>query len=138
VFAGKHIRFDKIIDPDPCVVSGDPDRLRQVMDALLSNAAKFTPEGGVVEVRLRSAGTDVELAVSDSGIGISAGFLPHVFGRFRQQDDMTTRPDGGLGLGLVIVQQVVHMHGGAVTAASGGAHQGTTFTVRLPASPLLG
>jgi signal transduction histidine kinase len=132
VFAGKRIRFDAVVDPEPCVVSGDPDRLRQIVDAVLSNAAKFTPDGGAVGVRLGRAGDHAELVVTDSGVGIAPAFLPHVFERFRQQDDMTTRPEGGLGLGLLIVEQLVHMHGGSVTAESKGTNQGATFTVRLP------
>ncbi|HEV3469913.1 MAG TPA: ATP-binding protein [Pyrinomonadaceae bacterium] len=114
-------------------VSGDADRLRQVVWNLLSNAIKFTPSGGRVEVRLESAGGQVEVAVSDTGAGIGAEFLPYVFDRFRQADGSTTRAHGGLGLGLAIVRHLVELHGGTVSAESGGEGQGATFTVRLPA-----
>jgi PAS domain S-box-containing protein len=117
-------------------VSGDSDRLQQVVWNLLSNAIKFTPEGGRVEVRLSVASDKqspyVEIAVSDTGQGICPQFLPYVFDRFRQADSSTTRSQGGLGLGLAIVRQLVELHGGSVFADSPGLGKGTTFTVRLP------
>jgi signal transduction histidine kinase/ActR/RegA family two-component response regulator len=116
------------------VVVGDGDRLRQVVWNLLSNAVKFTPKGGQVRVELRRLGGDVELAVVDSGQGISAAFLPYVFERFRQADSSTTRMHGGLGLGLAIVRHLVELHGGTVRGVSEGEGKGATFVVRIPAA----
>jgi PAS domain S-box-containing protein len=113
-------------------VLGDPDRLQQVVWNLASNAVKFTPKGGHIEVRLRQDDSHVELTVTDSGRGISREFLPYVFERFRQADSTSTRRFGGLGLGLAIVRHLVELHGGTVTATSGGVDQGASFTVRLP------
>ncbi|MCA1612886.1 MAG: GAF domain-containing protein [Acidobacteria bacterium] len=117
---------------DDGLVSGDPDRLQQVVWNLLSNAIKFTPEGGRVEVRLAVSGGQAEITVSDTGKGIEPNFLPHVFDRFRQADASTTRAHGGLGLGLSIVSHLVELHGGTVAAESGGAGRGAAFRVRLP------
>jgi signal transduction histidine kinase len=114
-------------------VAGDPDRLQQVVWNLLSNAIKFTPRGGRVNVELRRTDAHVELEVADSGQGISAEFLPHVFDRFRQGDSTTTRTVGGLGLGLAIVRHLTELHGGTVTAASEGEGLGARFTLALPA-----
>ena len=113
-------------------VSGDPNRLQQVLWNLLSNAIKFTPRGGSVDVVLQRVGAQLELCVSDSGVGIAPEFLPHVFDRFRQADASNTRASGGLGLGLAIVKQLVELHGGAVRATSPGLDAGSTFTVELP------
>ena len=114
------------------MVLGDPDRLQQVLWNLLSNAVKFTPAGGQVEVEVERAGRSVRVLVSDSGKGIEASFLPHVFERFRQADSSTTRRHGGLGLGLAIVRHVVELHGGSVRALSGGRDRGSTFVIKLP------
>jgi PAS domain S-box-containing protein len=114
------------------VVSGDPNRLQQVVWNLLSNGVKFTPEGGSIEVDLHRLGSEVILTVRDTGYGISAGFLPYVFDRFRQADSSITRTHGGLGLGLAIVRHLVELHGGSVSAESPGEDMGATFTVRLP------
>ncbi|HEX7177505.1 MAG TPA: ATP-binding protein [Pyrinomonadaceae bacterium] len=119
-------------DTQSHLVSGDPDRLQQVVWNLLSNAIKFTPKGGRVGVRLDRRGSDVRLKVSDTGQGIAPEFLPHVFERFRQADGSTTRAHGGLGLGLAVVRHLVEQHGGTVSAESAGAQQGATFTVNLP------
>jgi PAS domain S-box-containing protein len=119
-------------DLTPVAVVGDPQRLQQVAWNLLSNAVKFTPAGGRVEVRMGSAGEQVELVVRDTGQGIPADALPHIFDRFRQADSTTTRRHGGLGLGLALVKHVVELHGGTVSAASPGPGQGATFTVLLP------
>ncbi|HSK76048.1 MAG TPA: ATP-binding protein, partial [Thermoanaerobaculia bacterium] len=105
---------------------------QQVVWNLLSNAVKFTPRGGRVEVGLARRGSQVEIRVSDSGIGIDSDFLDHVFDRFRQADSSSTRAYGGLGLGLAIVRHLVELHGGTVFAESGGPGQGATFTVSLP------
>jgi len=128
----KGIRIGLVVDPLAGPVSGDPDRLQQVVWNLLSNAIKFTPEGGKVEIELRREGRDAVMRVSDNGVGIVAAFLPFVFDRFRQADASTTRPQGGLGLGLAIVHHLVEAHGGTVTAESAGPGLGATFTVRLP------
>jgi signal transduction histidine kinase/ActR/RegA family two-component response regulator len=113
-------------------IFGDRIRLQQIASNLISNAVKFTPDGGQVDVRLRRAGGRVELVVSDSGQGIPAEFLPHVFELFRQADASTTRPHSGLGLGLSIVKSLVEAHDGTVTVESAGEGRGATFTVRLP------
>jgi signal transduction histidine kinase/ActR/RegA family two-component response regulator len=113
-------------------VLGDPNRLQQVIWNLLSNAIKFTPQGGRVEVQLQQANSLVEAIVRDTGVGIKAEFLPHVFERFRQADGSTTREFGGLGLGLAIVRHLVELHGGTVQAYSEGKGKGATFSVKLP------
>jgi PAS domain S-box-containing protein len=128
----KGIRVQTIVDPRVGPVSGDPDRLQQVVWNLLSNAVKFTPKKGRVQVHVERVNSHVEVVVSDTGIGIRADFLPHVFERFRQADAGTTRKVGGLGLGLSIVRHIVEMHGGTVHAASEGEDRGSTFSVRLP------
>jgi PAS domain S-box-containing protein len=128
----KGLSIDTVFDLTSASVSGDPQRLQQIVWNLLSNAVKFTGEGGRIEVGIRRAGWLVELTVRDTGIGIGPEFLPYVFDRFRQADAGTTRERGGLGLGLAIAQQLVELHGGTVSAASGGVGKGTTFTVRLP------
>lgn len=118
------------------LVSGDPGRLQQVIWNLLTNAIKFTPRGGRVEIRLQRVDSEVELAVTDTGIGIAANFLPYVFESFRQADATITRNHGGLGLGLSIVRQLVELHGGTVWAQSPGLDLGSTFTFRLPSIPV--
>jgi signal transduction histidine kinase/DNA-binding response OmpR family regulator len=117
-----------------CVVSGDPARLQQVVWNLFSNAVKFTPEGGHVQVGLTCDERHVELEVSDTGQGISQDFLPYIFDRFRQADGTTTRKHGGLGLGLAIVRHLVELHGGTIRAHSDGNGKGATFTLSLPLS----
>jgi len=113
-------------------VSGDEERLQQVVWNLLSNAVKFAPNGGHVEVRLERADSHVEIVVADNGQGISPEFLPYVFERFRQEHSGTTRKQGGLGLGLAIVRHIVELHSGTVHVASEGLGKGATFTVALP------
>jgi len=119
------------VDEGP-VANVDPDRLQQVVWNLLSNACKFTPEGGRIEVTLRTNQTHATITVTDTGVGISSDFLPHVFDRFRQAEQGFTRSHGGLGLGLAIVKQLVEMHGGEATARSDGPGKGAAFEVRLP------
>jgi signal transduction histidine kinase/ActR/RegA family two-component response regulator len=119
-------------EPGGKTVSGDPARLQQVAWNLLSNAVKFTPEGGEVRVRLAREGSRVKFSVSDTGRGIAAEFLPHVFDRFRQADSATTRRHGGLGLGLAIVRHLAELHGGTVHAESEGEERGSTFSVTFP------
>jgi PAS domain S-box-containing protein len=113
-------------------VTGDPGRLQQVVWNLLSNAIKFTPRGGQVLVTLAHVDSQAQIVVSDTGRGISPDFIPHVFERFRQADASSRRQQGGLGLGLAIVRQLVELHGGTVSAISGGPGNGATFTVKLP------
>ncbi|HEX4999994.1 MAG TPA: PAS domain S-box protein [Terriglobia bacterium] len=116
------------------IVFGDANRLQQVIWNLLSNAVKFTRQGGHIEARINRRAGQIEISVTDSGIGIEPQFLPFVFDRFRQADSASTRRYGGLGLGLAIVRHVVEMHGGSVSATSPGKGLGSTFTVRFPAS----
>jgi signal transduction histidine kinase len=118
---------------EPAMVSGDQARLQQVVSNLLTNAVKFTPEGGHVEVRLRRMADDAELCVRDTGRGIRPEFLPHVFDRFRQEEADERGRHGGLGLGLAITRHIVELHGGEIRAASEGVGRGASFTVRLPA-----
>jgi signal transduction histidine kinase len=134
----KLIRVETDADPSIGTVTADPVRLQQVVWNLLANAIKFTPVGGRVTMRFRRVEGDgaVDLLVSDTGIGISPAFLPHVFERFRQAEAGTTRRYGGLGLGLAIVRHLVELHGGSVLAESAGAGLGATFRVRLPTKPL--
>jgi CheY-like chemotaxis protein len=128
----KGVRVQTVLDPRAGPVSGDPGRLQQVIWNLVSNAVKFTPRHGRVQVRLERVDSHLEIVVSDTGIGIRPDFLPYVFERFRQADAGTTRKTGGLGLGLAIVRHLVEMHGGTVDASSAGDGHGATFRVRLP------
>ena len=128
----KGIRLQSILDPRAGPVSGDPERLQQVMWNLLSNSVKFTPRGGRVQVRLSRVDSSVEITVSDTGQGIAPEFLPYVFERFRQADNTTTRRHTGLGLGMAITKHLVELHGGTVRAESPGEGLGATFVVRLP------
>jgi PAS domain S-box-containing protein len=128
----KRIQLQVALDPQAGPVSGDPQRLQQVIWNLLSNAIKFTAPDGRVTIRLERTGSHAEIKVTDTGQGISAEFLPFVFDRFRQADSTTARRHGGLGLGLAIVRHLVEMHGGTVQAVSAGEGQGATFIVRLP------
>ena len=127
----KSIQLEAVLDPMVDLVAGDPDRLQQIVWNLLTNAIKFTPEGGKIEVRSLRVGSHAQIQVSDTGIGISPEFLPYVFDRFRQADSTTTRSHSGLGLGLAIVRHLVELHGGSVYADSAGEGQGSTFTVQL-------
>ena len=128
----KAIRLQLTLDSTRIVVSGDPNRLQQVVWNLLSNAIKFTARGGTVSVQLRRHHLQAEISVRDDGKGIHTEFLPFVFDRFRQADSTSARQHGGLGLGLAIVRHLVEIHGGSVLATSLGEGQGATFTVRLP------
>jgi signal transduction histidine kinase/ActR/RegA family two-component response regulator len=149
----KEIQIQTLLDPNVGLVSGDSNRLQQVVWNLLSNAVKFTPSGGRVEVRLEKVGEGLKVSrlqvegsntnvqpstqyaqiqVSDTGKGITPEFLPHVFEYFRQENSTTTRQFGGLGLGLAIVRYLTELHGGSVLAESPGEGLGATFTVRLP------
>jgi CheY-like chemotaxis protein/anti-sigma regulatory factor (Ser/Thr protein kinase) len=121
-----------MLDPRAGPVSGDPDRLQQVVWNLLSNAVKFTPSDGQISVQLVSVNAHVEIVISDTGQGIAREFLPHIFDPFRQADGSKTRRHGGLGLGLAIARHLVELHGGAVKAESDGEGRGTKFTITLP------
>ncbi|MFN8544207.1 MAG: ATP-binding protein [Candidatus Binatia bacterium] len=122
------VMLDRTVGP----VSADPDRLQQVIWNVLSNAIKFTPKGGRIEVELARVGAEAEIVVRDTGEGIQPDFLPHLFERFRQGNGSDTRVHGGLGLGLAIVRHLVELHGGTVRGSSEGEGRGATFTIRLP------
>jgi two-component system CheB/CheR fusion protein len=129
----RNVALESTLDTDVGIVRADPDRLQQVVWNLLTNAVKFTPSGGTVRISLSQHWEDgIEIIVEDTGIGIRAEFLPHVFDRFRQADSSTTRQHSGLGLGLSIAKQLVELHGGTISAASEGEGRGAKFTVRLP------
>lgn len=129
----KAIHFEVTLDRAASHVTGDASRLQQVAWNLFSNAVKFTPEGGRVEVRLERSGQGhAQITVSDTGQGIKQQFLPFIFDRFRQADGSTTRKHGGLGLGLAIVRHLVELHGGTISVHSDGEDQGATFTIVLP------
>jgi CheY-like chemotaxis protein len=132
VAATRGLSLTTALPEEPCIVAGDRDRLQQVLWNLVSNAVKFTPRGGRVEVRLTAEDHRYRVQVSDTGIGIPAEFVPYVFERFRQADGSMTREHGGLGLGLAIVKELTELHGGAVAAASAGPDQGSQFSVILP------
>jgi signal transduction histidine kinase len=127
------ITFDTSVEPVSGHVTGDPDRLRQVLTNLLSNAVKFTPDGGRVSVSLAQRDESfVNLKVVDNGKGIHPDFLPYVFERFRQADATSSRTAGGLGIGLAIAREIVELHGGQISAFSEGEGKGATFSVDLP------
>ena len=128
----KRIRLQTVLDPQAGPISGDPDRLQQIVWNLLSNAMKFTPADGRVQILLERINSHIQITVTDSGKGIDAAFLPHVFERFRQQEAMPGRSHGGLGLGLAIVKNLVELHGGTVSVHSDGEGQGSTVMVKLP------
>jgi PAS domain S-box-containing protein len=133
VAEGKALDVSLVMPEGPALVLGDATRLQQVLWNLLSNAIKFTPAAGTISVTLETDGGHWSVTVADSGDGIAPEFLRHLFSRFRQADGTTTRRHGGLGLGLAIVQQLVELHGGQVSANSEGQGRGAAFTVRLPA-----
>jgi PAS domain S-box-containing protein len=128
----KGVRVEIVIEPLAVAVSGDANRLQQIVWNLLSNAIKFTTRGGKVQLRVARVDSHVEVVVSDTGRGIAPDFLPYVFERFRQADASFSREQGGLGLGLAIARQLAELHGGTITASSGGLGAGATFTVKLP------
>jgi PAS domain S-box-containing protein len=132
--AAKGIQVRKDVPADLPAIEADPKRLQQVLGNVLSNAIKFTPEGGQIEIRCGTDGDMVSIAVRDSGVGIAPQFLPFVFDRFRQADSRSTRAYGGLGLGLAIARHLVEEHGGEIRAHSDGPGRGTTIAIRLPAA----
>ncbi|MBD2110075.1 response regulator [Nodosilinea sp. FACHB-13] len=128
----RRVAIEVYSEPNVGQVAGDAGRLQQVVWNLLTNAVKFTPAGGKVDVRLTQVNHQAQLQVSDTGKGITPEFLPYVFEHFRQEDGATTRKFGGLGLGLAIAKQIVTLHGGKIWVESPGEDQGATFTVELP------
>lgn len=132
--ASKEITIDVIAPDDLLFVQADPVRLEQIIWNLLNNSVKFTPKGGRITVRLEEDANHLVLTVADNGQGIDASFLPHIFEIFRQADAGTNRAQTGMGIGLAVVQQLVELHGGSVSAYSAGSNKGTTFTIRLPRS----
>ncbi|MFL6696707.1 MAG: PAS domain S-box protein [Vitreoscilla sp.] len=132
--SAKEIRLRSMLDPSRMMINGDSSRLQQVVWNLLTNAIKFTPRGGQVQVLLQRVNSHIELSVSDTGIGIPDSFIGQVFDRFSQRDGSSTRAHGGLGLGLAICRQLVELHGGTIRASSPGEGQGSTFSVELPIS----
>ncbi len=133
----KRIKLELQVERNDAIMRGDVGRLQQVVWNLLANAVKFTPKNGVVKVRVERIESDLQLVVTDSGAGISAEFLPHVFEGFRQSETGPGRGHGGLGIGLSIAKHIVEMHGGSIEARSPGLGKGATFVVRLPISPLV-
>jgi PAS domain S-box-containing protein len=131
--AAKGVAVEVVVEKDVPLISGDSERLQQVIWNLLANAVKFTDTGGKIRLEIGPMGPNVRLSVRDTGQGIPPDFLPYVFDRFRQADASASRRHGGLGLGLALVRQIVELHGGAVGVDSGGYKQGTTFWVTLPA-----
>jgi PAS domain S-box-containing protein len=129
----KNITVKKVLGSKPRLVTGDSDRIQQIAWNVLSNAVKFTPSGGTITVRIEQHDSIVRLTIQDTGKGITPDFLPFVFERFRQANSSVGRTEGGLGLGLALVRQLVELHGGQITVDSGGADHGSTFTITLPA-----
>ena len=127
-----HLSLEMDLPDTRCLVLGDRTRIQQILWNLLSNAGKFTPEGGCIKVGMRKSGDRCLVTIEDNGVGIAPEFLPHLFTRFRQADGTTTRRYGGLGLGLSIVQQLVELHGGRVTASSAGIGLGASFVLDFP------
>ena len=131
---GKSITLSYDADHTNIAVFADPERIQQIVNNLMSNAVKFTEEGGEISVTLDKTGDEARLAVRDNGQGIAPEFLPRVFERYKQANNSTTNRKGGLGLGLAIVKHLTELHGGSITAESDGVGKGSTFTVRLPLS----
>jgi CheY-like chemotaxis protein len=127
----KRLELGEDFDAKVGVVRADPHRVQQVAWNILSNAVKFTPAGGRIDVRVRRDGDEVEIRVKDTGQGISEEFMPRVFDRFGQAEPTTTRTKGGLGIGLAIARQLAELHGGTIVAESAGEGKGSTFTVRM-------
>ena len=133
-FEAREIKFETAVKSASPVL-GDANRLQQIFWNLFSNAVKFTPRGGQVNVAVHRQDSQMQISVTDTGIGISSEFLPYIFDRFRQADGSTTRAHGGLGLGLAIVRHLVELHQGEVEVESRGKNRGATFTVRFPIAP---
>ena len=131
----KRLRLELTVAPELPPIEGDPKRLHQVLNNVLSNAVKFTPENGSIAVDCQADGKWLNIRIRDSGVGIPPEFLPFVFDRFRQADSRTTRAHGGLGLGLAIARHLIELHGGEISAHSGGENSGATIAIRLPVNP---
>ena len=131
----REIRVELLVESEGTLLHGDAERLQQLFANLLSNALKFTPQHGLVQIRLRRAGSDLEVSVEDDGAGIDPSFMPHLFESFRQANSGSARPHGGLGIGLSIARRIVELHGGTLTAHSDGPGRGARFVARLPAGP---
>jgi signal transduction histidine kinase/CheY-like chemotaxis protein len=136
MFEAKGVQLETVLNAASVRIVGDENRLQQVFWNLLSNAMKFTPKGGRVQIKVERIESQARIIVSDTGEGITPEFLPHVFEPFRQADGSITKGHGGLGLGLAIVSRLVEMHGGAISVMSGGRGQGATFTVSIPIAPV--
>ena len=136
--AEKNITLEEKFEGNIHSVRADGGRIKQVVSNLVNNSVKFTPAGGRVVVALRRQGDEVQIAIADTGIGMSKEFLPHIFDRFSQMEEASTRTQSGLGLGLAIAKQIVEMHGGCISVESPGIGRGATFTVRLPLPPVDG
>jgi two-component system CheB/CheR fusion protein len=134
----KNVTLEERFDESVHLVSADGGRIKQVVSNLVNNSVKFTPSEGRVVVTLRRSGDEVQIIIADTGIGMSKEFLPHIFDRFSQVENASTRTQSGLGLGLAIAKQIVEMHGGYITVESPGINKGSTFTVRLPLPSLNG
>jgi signal transduction histidine kinase len=130
--AAKNLNIKISFDTNRHYISGDANRLHQVIWALLSNAIKFTPKDGYVEIQLAHTAAGAEISIMDNGIGIAADFLPHIFDYFKQGNSSSTREFGGLGIGLAIARYLIELHGGTITAASAGKEQGAAFKIILP------
>ncbi|NEQ19675.1 MAG: ATP-binding protein [Microcoleus sp. SIO2G3] len=124
------IELSSLLEPLPTIIQGDPERLQQIVLNLLTNAVKFTPQGGRIEVRLDVVETQAQIKVSDTGCGIAADFLPYVFDHFRQAENSSSTK--GLGLGLAIARHLVELHGGTISAESLAVGQGATFLIKFP------
>jgi CheY-like chemotaxis protein len=131
----KRLRVESHVASDLPPIEGDPKRLHQVLNNVVSNAVKFTPEKGTITLACEADGRWLNIRVQDSGVGIAPDFLPFVFDRFRQADSRTTRAHGGLGLGLAIARHLIELHGGEISAHSDGENRGTTISMRLPVVP---
>jgi PAS domain S-box-containing protein len=131
----KNITINKHLGGRKQIITADADRVQQIAWNVLANSVKFTPSGGTINVRIESDAEAVSLIVSDTGKGIASDFLPHVFERFRQANSSVSRTEGGLGLGLALVRQLVEMHGGQIGVASPGIDRGSTFTITFPLAP---
>ena len=129
------VKVRRELSDDAVIVVGMEHKLQQVFLNILSNAVKFTPSGGSIDVMLTRTASDAQVAIKDTGEGIAPSFVPYVFDRFRQADGTSTRTHMGLGLGLAIVRRLVELHGGTVGVRSAGPGKGATFTVRLPIAP---
>ncbi len=128
----KNIELEKHNTLNGCVLTGDKLKMKTLFGNILSNAVKFTPEGGKITADLGHDQTDIELRVQDTGVGIKQEFLPHIFEQFRQADSTTTRKHGGMGLGLAISKHIVKLHHGTIEAQSKGEGEGTTIVVKIP------